>query len=551
MSSGQIAFILDRCDNQDEGNIVMPASVSRVRLQILTALFVAGLTAASCGGEIAPSTTPGLTQVQVTPSPRASTITDIATPTPVPSAVVSPTPAKLTAIVPVVNFWSPVQNITSEDIKALLSGATTKDFHKIVSANGLGQDLVNLLGLDVNTVPEMASDEILSSLKAGELGLIKIDDLTPQVSTLSVDGLSLLGTSRLTDFARWPLLINDPTTSFDYQTLWTLAAGGDVNLDRSIYRTTVTQKRGADYTWNGGTSVITGHVCCGTGKNLLVVGKATGSPGAFRAVFADSDIALVNLEGPAPNKYSYHPDGYTFTFDPALLAGLSDSGITAVGLANNHMRNAGSQGVIDTCNNLDRIGVAHAGAGINLAAARAPTWLSADGQRIAFLAYDAIQPANWATASRPGAAPLNITQVVSDIKAAKAAGADVVIVMPHWGKEYTAAVSSTQRHQAQAMVDAGADLILGSHSHWAGGISLAKSVNGEAFIDYSLGDLIFDLNNDERTQEAVIVDLTFSGSKLLAVKLRPTLFLNSSQGSLLTGAGAQKVLDDIRRASTF
>ena len=87
---------------------------------------------------------------------------------------------------------------------------------------------------------------------------------------------------------------------------------------------------------------------------------------------------------------------------------------------------------------------------------------------MAFLAFDALQPSNFATASRAGAAPFNLAAAEADIKAARAAGADFVIVMPHWGAEYSEYVSPEQRRDAAALVAAGADLILGSHSHFTG-----------------------------------------------------------------------------------
>ena len=509
----------------------------------LTALIVGG-----CGMQNhALPTTPNTTLVPVTPVPSATSVP--ATPTPSPSPSPSPTP-HLTALVPVATFWSPVVGISLADLRTLLTGGKTASFSSVVVEAGFGQAVVNSLGLAISVVGEMEPAVLFAALKPGVLGLVRIDDLSPSVSALALDGLTLFGASRLRDFARWPLLVADPTSSFDYSSVWTLAGGGDVNLDRNVYRESITRKRGVDYPWVGGTSVITGRYCCGLGSNSLVRGKTTGSPGSFGAVFADSDVSLVNLEGPAPNKFSYHPNGFSFSFDPVLLAGLAHTGIDAVGLANNHIRNAGNQGVRDTLVNLDAVGIAHAGAGTNLATAQSPAWLSAGGQRIAFLAFDAIQSANWATSSRPGAAPLNMVAVVADIKAARVAGADIVVVMPHWGTEYTAAISAVQRREAAAMVAAGADIILGSHPHWLSGIALVGGIDGRtAFIDYSLGDLIFDLNRDERTQEGVIAELTFSGSRLISVKLIPTLLLNYSQGSILTGAGAAKVLADIRRAS--
>ena len=513
----------------------------------LTSLLLLGFLAGGCTPSYPVATPQSSASPTNLATPTASP-TMSSTPIPTASPTPQPTPTPLTALMPVVNFWSSVQNISLADLRILLAGGHTKDFSQIVVETGASEGLKELLGVVAGPQIEKSATELQASLKAGAVGLVKIEDLSPTVTALNVEGLTLFGYQRLGDPSLWPLLVPDATANFDYRSLWTLAAGGDVNLDRAIYRVAVLNKKGVDYPWAGGTSVITAQVCCGLGKNLVTRAKATGSPGAFGAVFKDSDLSLVNLEGPAPNHYTYHPDGFSFSFDPALLRGLANTGIDAVGLANNHIRNAGSQGVLDTCRNLNAVGIAHTGAGSNLSAARAPAWLTAGGQRIAFLAYDAIQGANWATAARPGAAPLDINQIVKDIAAARAERADLIIVMPHWGTEYTTAISATQRRQAAAMVAAGADLVLGGHSHWVGGINLVPNNRGSAFVIYSLGDLIFDLNRDTRTQEGVIVNLTFSGNRLLQVKLLPTLLLNYSQGSLLTGSGAAQVLNDIRQS---
>ncbi len=223
-------------------------------------------------------------------------------------------------------------------------------------------------------------------------------------------------------------------------------------------------------------------------------------------------------------------DGLAFSFDPALLIGLADAGIDGVSLANNHIRNAGSRGVLDTCVNLDKVGIEHAGAGANPAAASTPAWFTAGDLRVAFLAYDALQPSSFATASRASAAPFTLAGAEADIRAARAAGADFVIVMPHWGTEYSEYASPEQRCDAAALVAAGADLILGSHSHFTGPIeAIARPSGGPVFVDYSLGDLLFDLNYSEATQEGVVADLTYAGTRLVQVDLHPTLMVDHSQ----------------------
>jgi poly-gamma-glutamate capsule biosynthesis protein CapA/YwtB (metallophosphatase superfamily) len=122
--------------------------------------------------------------------------------------------------------------------------------------------------------------------------------------------------------------------------------------------------------------------------------------------------------------------------------------------------------------------------------------------------------------------------------------------MPHWGREFTYDLSATQKHQAAAFVAAGADLVLGSHSHWVGGVQMLEGGNGPAFVDYSMGDLLFDLNHDSESLEAEVVTLTFVGPKLVQVQLDPTVMIGGAQVGLLDPATDGKpVIDAIRLAS--
>jgi poly-gamma-glutamate synthesis protein (capsule biosynthesis protein) len=133
-----------------------------------------------------------------------------------------------------------------------------------------------------------------------------------------------------------------------------------------------------------------------------------------------------------------------------------------------------------------------------------------------------------------------------DIRAARRAGADVVVVVPHWGREYTDAVTAEQRRIGAGLVAAGADLVLGGHSHWAGPLEL---VDGRLVV-YSLGDLVFDLQHDARSQQGLIAELTFVGRRLAQVELHPTLILEASQPNLLDpDAGGDALLRAIHASS--
>ena len=479
------------------------------------------------------------TQPSPTPLPHPTkTATAIRTPEPTPRPTPRSTPSVI-ALVPVVGFWSATTGISRVELDAALIG------------RGIAYQRVLVAGtLPGATTSTPDAIRVAVNADAGTLGLLPAAEVTPDVRALSLDGFDLFGNDRLRDVAAWPLLVPaapgaDPPT-FDPATTWTLVAGGDVMLDRSIYERTVQEGLGADYPWDGGFAEITGRRCCTAAGGRLPVVRQTGQAGALRDLFQDADLALVDLEGPAIDAFRWHPRGLTFTFDPALLVGLQHAGIDVVTIANNHIGNADPDGVTETIRHLDALGIAHVGAGRDDATARAPAWFDIAGQRIALFGYDSVRPADSATASQAGSAGLVSANYRSDIASAREAGADVVVVLPHWGVEYTAVPTSEQRGHAQALAAAGTTVILGSHSHPAGAMEL---IDGRPVL-YSLGNLIFDLTRSEETVEGLIVEITFVGARPTQIRLHPTVMVDLVQPNLLeTSADGAVVIERVRDAS--
>ncbi len=446
-------------------------------------------------------------------------------------------------LVPVVAFWSGQRNIDKPELAALLSGRQTDGPYRTIAvsaadapglARGIGSPLAPAVRL-------LSPAEVLDAVRkdAAALGIIRPEDVEPSVRALAVNGFALFGSRRMKDISAWPLSVpSAPPSSFGRERLWTLAAGGDVNLDRSVYVQSILRKKGVDYPWNGGSARIAGFDCCGHAGSSLVVGRRTGDAGSFRNLLAGADLALVNLEGLASSRFVHRAGGYVLSIDPEMLTGLRGAGIDAVSLANNHTLDAGRTAVSETCRELDELGVAHAGGGPSLAAAMHPAWLRAAGLRVALLAFDALEPANWAGGARAGAAPFELGAALAAIRAARSEGADFVIVMVHWGGEYTTYVGPWQRRDAAAMVAAGADVILGAHSHYAGALqTFPRASNGAAPVFYSLGNLLFDFNYDQWTQQGVVAEVTFDGSRAVQLDLRPTIMVDGSQVNLLDPAG--------------
>ena len=183
--------------------------------------------------------------------------------------------------------------------------------------------------------------------------------------------------------------------------------------------------------------------------------------------------------------------------DPAYVPAIARAGIDAVSLAGNHMADCGAEGIADTCDALRQAGIAFAGAGANLAAARSPAMLECQGRLIALLSYNCVGPQNsWASQTHAGcafvrvetadgspiapAAPLDranqdsLAAMAADIAAAREAS-HLVIVALHKGIVHTPArLAAYERPVAQAAIDAGADIVLGHHSHIIRGIELYR-----------------------------------------------------------------------------
>lgn len=209
----------------------------------------------------------------------------------------------------------------------------------------------------------------------------------------------------------------------------------------------------------------------------------------FAPLLAGADYRIGNLEcpiatvgRPLDNKI------YSFRADPRVMAVLKGR-FDALAVSNNHSGDYGREAFLETLAHLERAGIAAFGGGRNLAAAHAPLWIERKGLRIAVLGYNEFKPRSFeAGADWPGIAWSEDSQVLADIRAARSAGADVVIPFMHWGWEREPQPSERQRRLARAMIDAGADMVVGGHPHVTQG---AEHYKGRPIV-YSLGNFVFD-----------------------------------------------------------
>lgn len=218
------------------------------------------------------------------------------------------------------------------------------------------------------------------------------------------------------------------------------------------------------------------------------------------SLLGGEDLVVGNLEGPITDKASISvnsdfgsADNYVFTFPPLTAADLSKENIKLVNLGNNHILNQGAAGLADTENFLDAAKVNYFGDPQNQAA-RIKLY-AAGGVRIAFVNYDQFM-ANAAVTT------------LADIHSAKAQGADIVILYTHWGTEFVAEPEQKIKNLAHQFIDAGADLIIGSHPH----VIQTKEIYKGKTIYYSLGNFIFDQYFSPETQKGMGVEASIEAS---------------------------------------
>jgi poly-gamma-glutamate capsule biosynthesis protein CapA/YwtB (metallophosphatase superfamily) len=485
------------------------------------------------------STTDGEPTAALTPEPTES----VAPATPSPTAPIADVP-----IVPVTNFRATPTATDVKEVKAVLAGTSTHykalelisaEADAILAALGVGRPAVATRLILAKDAAALAADLTKSGKR---LAFLRADAVGPEVRALAWGRSALFGVDRIRDLADWPLTARLPvvaSAAFDQSTTWTLSAGGDIMLDRGVYETLAVKGKGADFPFDGGTADITGRCkdCSSMGWDLPYT-KRTGNAGAFRALIKGADIAIANFENPAPNKWKWHTSKTVFSANPKFIDGLANAGIDYVSLANNHIRDAGGAGLLQTITNVTERGIAVSGAGRNLAAARKPAILEAAGTKVAILGYDAIAGYYHATATKIGSAPFTAAVVKADVAAARKAGADVVIVFPHWGSEYDPTPFANQKKLARMAIDAGADMIIGNHAHWAAAMEIYKGRP----IWYALGNFVFDQTWSEPTMEGITLELTFRGTELVQVHMRPHIILDKAQPNFLDPAGDGKVV---------
>lgn len=256
-----------------------------------------------------------------------------------------------------------------------------------------------------------------------------------------------------------------------------------------------------------------------------------------KSIFEADDLTIANLEGTFTDLKTRADKTYAFKGPAEFVKILTSSSVEAVTLANNHSRDYGMQSLTDTRNTLDSAGVIHFGYDVTKV-------VEVKGIKVGLVGiYELIDHTGRAQ------------QVKDNIAKVKSEGADIVIVIFHWGIERDAAPNSHQTMLGRLAIDEGADLVCGHHPHVLQGIETYKGKN----IVYSLGNFCFGGNSNPSDKDTMIFQQTFTVTKdgvkddnvtnVIPCSLSSERNRNNYQPTPATGSEAERIMKKIKDRS--
>lgn len=221
----------------------------------------------------------------------------------------------------------------------------------------------------------------------------------------------------------------------------------------------------------------------------------------------EADVMCLN------NEFTYSTGGaplegkaYTFRAAPERVEVLEQLGVDAVTLANNHIYDYGAEALLDTFTVLEEAKIPYFGAGRTLEEAMSPLYLEVEGKTVALVAASRAEKYKMtpqATETEPGILRCYDTELFLQAIREGSENADFCIAFVHWGTEYSFELEQVQKDTGREYLDAGADVVIGAHSHCLQGM---EYYDGKPIV-YSLGNYWF----NSKTLDTMLVQLHFSG----------------------------------------
>lgn len=486
----------------------------------------AGPSAVEASGSATPSSAPPSTG-PVTASPSGSAT---------PSGPVSMPLAVVT------DFRAPRESITRQEVGAALADGSMLQACELVATQ--------------DPPPPCAGGAELAATIAGapgSLALVPASLVGPTVKVLTVDGADAFGNAQARALPApyvaelealppgWP--------AWDGAAVRTLMSVGESCPDRGVAYQAITLGKGWEYVFGGGTArydavypnpVGPGEV--GDGFNI-VDASDTGNDGRVWDTIRAADITVEDFECPVTANWGVN-DGVVFSIDPRVLGYMADGGTDIVTLAANHLHDQGQPGFLETLDHFRDAGIAYAGAGTDLDEALAPAVYDADGLSFAVVGWNWVPGPIEATPDQPGVAWMTEENIRESVSRARAA-ADIVICMPQWGyPEYRFELTQEEREIQAVMFDAGCDHVLGHGTHWSGEIDISDDASGAHVTVLSHGNFLFGQSWAQESQEGMLVELAFVGTRLAQVRIHPYIMLEQARAAFIDYATDAAALRD-------
>ncbi len=462
-----------------------------------------------------------------TPDPSFQT-PPTAAPTPSPSP--TPVPEVEVPLAVVTGYTSDAAAISLAEVEAAM--ATILVPCDVVEVMGERRD-----DADCASIPDIQN---AMDLDPDLLALLPPSAVVPTFKVLPVDGADLFGNA---EARRLPYPITgraigvEPHEPDDIRTLISL---GDSCPDRGVAFAAITQGRGWDWVFGGGTAAYravfpnpVGPGQVGNGFNIVDAVR-TGNEGAVAELVSGADVTLDDFECPVVDNFTVN-DGVVFSIDPAVLPRLRDTyGVDVATLAANHLFDRGTPGFLETLAQFEAAGIATTGAGPDIEAALEPAFVEVNGLTFGFVAFNEIPGSLEAGPAQPGVLWLRDENVREAVTRARA-GADLVFCVPQWwgGAEYHAAFIGDMRRQQEVFFEAGCDHVIGHGTHWSGPIEIGSLEDGRyAVTMVSHGNFLFGQEWSQQTQEGVILELAFRGTTVAQARMHPYIMLEQAQTNL-------------------
>ncbi len=260
-----------------------------------------------------------------------------------------------------------------------------------------------------------------------------------------------------------------------------------------------------------------------------------------------ASLTFGNLECPLSENPNPLGEGLVFRCLARFVTGLVTAGFDVLSTANNHALDQGEKNVDYTIDYLASQNILPVGTGHDFAEAHAGQILPRNGIKFGFLSYSYTALNDGGKSTNPKIADFNDTPQMQKDVAALRERTDIVIVNMHAGIEYTRLPTPTQIKFAHAAIDAGADVVVGEHSHW---IQNIDTYQGKP-VFYGLGNFVFDQSWSEETKEGLTVKLNFQGKQLQSADLLPVIIENNFQPRPATAKETQAILQKISATSTI